>query len=129
MARQLELLAWCAGRQSRDDEAVRLASAAAAIRLRIGAPAKRLEREKVERTLAQARAGISADAYNEAWREGRTTSLERILGLGRPSAGTLAAEPQAYFCGSMSRRTAEMRLAGTPSWRACSRITASSGAR
>ena len=36
---------------------------------------------------------------------------------------------QAYFLGSMSRRTAEIRLAGTPSWRACSRIEASSGAR
>jgi predicted ATPase/serine/threonine protein kinase len=81
VARQLELLAYCAGLQSRDGEAVRLASAAAAIRLRLGAPAKRLEHEKVNDTLARARTRIGADAYNEAWREGRTTSLERILGM------------------------------------------------
>jgi predicted ATPase/serine/threonine protein kinase len=79
VARQLELLASCAGLQSRDVEAVRLASAAAAIRLRIGAPAKPLEREKVDDTLARARARLGADAYSEAWREGRTASLERIL--------------------------------------------------
>ena len=81
VARQLELLAYCAGLQSRDGEAVRLASAAAAIRLRLGAPAKRLEHEKVNDTLARARTRIGADAYNEAWREGRMTSLERILGM------------------------------------------------
>ena len=53
VARQLEALSWCAGRQSRDREAILLASAAAAIRLRIGTPAKQAERDKVERTLAR----------------------------------------------------------------------------
>ena len=81
VARQLESLAWCAGCQLRDDEAVELASAAAAIRQKIGAPAKPVERDKIDRTLAQARMRIGADAYANAWREGRTAPLDRILGL------------------------------------------------
>ena len=55
VARQLESLSWCAGCQARDEEAIVLASAAAAIRLRIGTPAKQAERDKVERTLSAAR--------------------------------------------------------------------------
>jgi len=42
---------------------------------------KPLEREKVERTLEQARAGISADAYSAAWKEGLSAPLDRALGL------------------------------------------------
>ena len=49
VARQLESLSWCASCQSRDEAAVVLASAAAAIRHKIGAPAKQVEREKIER--------------------------------------------------------------------------------
>jgi predicted ATPase/predicted Ser/Thr protein kinase len=81
VARQLEALSRCAGSQSRHEAAVRLAGAAAAIRQRIGAPAKPLEREKVERTLAQARGSISADAYGAAWKEGLSAPLDRILGF------------------------------------------------
>jgi len=81
VARQLEALSWCAGSQSRHEAAVRMAAAAAAIRQRIGAPAKPLEREKVERTLEQARAGISAAAYGAAWKEGLSAPLDRTLGL------------------------------------------------
>ena len=81
VARQLESLAWCASCQSRDERAVVLASAAAAIRHRIGAPAKLGERDRIERTLAQARTCISAEAYATAWREGLTATLDRILGM------------------------------------------------
>jgi predicted ATPase len=61
VARQLEALSWCAGIRSRHEAAVQFAAAAAAIRRRIGAPAKPLEREKVERTLARSRACMSSD--------------------------------------------------------------------
>jgi predicted ATPase/serine/threonine protein kinase len=81
VARQLEALSGCAGSQSRHEAAVRLAGAAAAIRQRIGAPAKPVEREKVERTLAQARARTSADVYSRAWKEGLSAPLDRILAL------------------------------------------------
>ena len=81
VARQLEALSRCAGNQSRHEAAVRLAGAAAAIRQRIGAPNKPLEREKVERTLAQARAGLGDEAYGAAWKEGHSAPLDRILGL------------------------------------------------
>jgi predicted ATPase/serine/threonine protein kinase len=81
VARQLESLAWSASCQSRDDEAVTLASAAATIRLRIGTPAKPAERDRIDRTLAAARSRISPDAYAHAWRDGRAASIDRILGL------------------------------------------------
>ena len=81
VARQLEALSRCAGNQSRHEAAVRLAGAAATIRQRIGAPNKPLEREKVERTLAQARAGLGDEAYGTAWKEGHSAPLDRILGL------------------------------------------------
>ena len=128
VARQLESLSWCASCQSRDEAAVVLASAAAAIRQKIGAPAKQAEREKIERTLAQARTRISAEAYASAWREGLTATLDRILGI-ETAPRVVTGAAQAYRLGSISRRTAEIRLAGTPSLRACSRMTASSGAR
>jgi non-specific serine/threonine protein kinase len=80
VARQMESLAWCSSCQSRDETAVVLASAAAAIRHRIGAPAKQAERERIDRTLAQARTRISPDVYANAWREGVTATLDRILG-------------------------------------------------
>ncbi len=79
VARQLESLSWCAGCQSRDEDAIVLASAAAAIRQKIGTPAKQIEREKIDRTLTAARLRISADAYASAWREGRTATLDRVL--------------------------------------------------
>jgi hypothetical protein len=81
VARQLELLSWCAGALQRDREAVTLASAAAAIRLKIGAPAKPNERERIDETLAAARRRISADAYASAWQDGCTASLDRMFGI------------------------------------------------
>jgi predicted ATPase len=81
VARQLELLAWCASRQSRDHAAVVLASAAAAIRHRIGNPAKQSDRERIDGMLAEARTRLTAEAFAQAWREGLTASLDRILGI------------------------------------------------
>ena len=79
VARQMESLSWCASCQSRDEAAVVLASAAAAIRQRIGAPAKRGERERIDKTLAQARKRISTETYANAWRKGVTAALDRVL--------------------------------------------------
>jgi predicted ATPase/predicted Ser/Thr protein kinase len=81
VARQLESLSWCAGRLSRDAEAVTLASAAAAIRQKVGTPPKHAEREKIAQTLALAKSRLGADAYANAWREGRTAPLDRIVGI------------------------------------------------
>jgi predicted ATPase/serine/threonine protein kinase len=82
VARQLESLAWCATCQSRDEHAVALTSAAAAIRQRIAAPPKPAERDRIERALAQARGRITAEAYDTAWTEGHSTPLDRLLGPG-----------------------------------------------
>jgi predicted ATPase len=95
IARQLDSLSWCAIRQSRAEAAVTLASAAAAIRRRIGAQAKAAERERIEKTLDQARAAITPDAYATAWRDGHTAPLDRILEIETTSAvrGPLARGP------------------------------------
>ncbi len=82
IARQLESLALCAGNQARDDEAVTLASAAAAIRTKIGMPHKPAERVRFDQALELARARLSQDAYEKAWDAGRSVSLDRILGMG-----------------------------------------------
>ena len=82
VARQLESLAWCATCQSRDERAVALTSAAAAIRQRIAAPPKPAERERIERALTQARGRISAEAYASAWSDGHSAPLDRLLGTG-----------------------------------------------
>jgi predicted ATPase len=80
VARQLESLASCAANQRRPGDAVALLSAAAAIRVRIGAPLKRAAQERAERTLAQARAQLDPAAYAEAWQRGRTAPLDRLVG-------------------------------------------------
>ena len=90
VARGLALLSFCASRQNRDETAVRLASAAAAVRLRIGAPLRPLEHARIDETLAQARERIDPEAYAAAWREGRTATMDSILaseaGARRPAA-------------------------------------------
>jgi predicted ATPase/serine/threonine protein kinase len=80
VARQLEGLSSCAGSQSRYEEAVLLGSAATALRMKLGAPAKPAEQQKLDETLALARAHLSAPAYAEAWGRGRVAPLEQLLG-------------------------------------------------
>jgi hypothetical protein len=49
--------------------------------LRIGTRAKPAERERIDLTLTSARTRISDDAFAHAWNEGRTASLDRLLGV------------------------------------------------
>lgn len=79
VAHQLESLAWCATRQSRDEQAVALASATAAMRQRIAAPPKPTERDRIARALAQARERISHEMYQNAWNQGHAAPLDRLL--------------------------------------------------
>ncbi len=81
VARQLEALSCGAGRTGREAEAVALASAAAAIRARIGAPLKQDEQEKVNETLTRARARLDAAAYEQAWQRGRKETIDTLLGM------------------------------------------------
>ena len=79
VARQLEMLSVCASCQSRDRDAVTLASAAAAIRMKIGSPARQAEHERIQTTLATAQSRLPPEIYAAAWRDGRTTSLNELL--------------------------------------------------
>jgi predicted ATPase/serine/threonine protein kinase len=78
VARQLESLAWSASCQTRDELAVSMIAAAAAIRQKVGAPAKPAERVRIERTLAQVRQRLSARAYARAWKDGLSGVSLRI---------------------------------------------------
>jgi hypothetical protein len=53
-------------------------AAAAAIRQKVGAPAKPAERVRIERTLAQVRQRLSARAYARAWKDGLSGVSLRI---------------------------------------------------
>ena len=79
VARQLESLSWCASQRGRDADAVELAGAAATIRLKIGSPARAAERGRIEDTLALARGRMTPDDYADAWRTGRTATLDALL--------------------------------------------------
>ena len=71
-----------------------------------------------------------ASAQRPTRTPGSEGARRRSIGsLGWRLAARRDRRTQAYRRGSMSRRTAEIRFAGTPSLRACSRMTASSGAR
>jgi predicted ATPase len=79
VARQLEMLSWCASCQSRDRSAVALISAAAAIRVKIGAPARRDEDQRIQTTLSTAQSRLTPEIYGAAWRDGRTAALNDLL--------------------------------------------------
>jgi predicted ATPase/serine/threonine protein kinase len=79
VVRQLEMLAWCASCQLRDRDAVALVSAAAAIRLKIGSPARQADRERLETTLATAQSRLKPEIYEAAWRDGRAATLNDLV--------------------------------------------------
>ena len=79
VVRQLEMLSWCASCQLRDRDAVALVSAAAAIRLKIGSPARQAEHQRIQTTLATAQRRLTPESYDDAWRDGRTATLADLL--------------------------------------------------
>jgi predicted ATPase len=79
VARRLEALSWCAGRQARHSVAVRLASAAAAIRERILVPAGDAERGQIAHTMAEARQLLDRADYDQAWAEGHKMTMDQIF--------------------------------------------------
>ncbi len=80
VARQLESLSWCASCQSRDEAAVVLASAAAAIRQKIGAPRQAgANGKRSSARWPRRECGSVPRRIAEAWREGLTAPLDRIL--------------------------------------------------
>jgi hypothetical protein len=79
VAGQLERLSRCAASRGRDGDAVALASAATALRLKIGAPRKHVNQEWLDQWLAETRARIGPDAFAEAWQRGRAATIEQLL--------------------------------------------------
>jgi hypothetical protein len=53
--------------------------------MKIGSPARQDE-GRIEQTLAAAKSRLSAEAYDQAWRDGRSMDLDRLLAQGSTGA-------------------------------------------
>jgi tetratricopeptide (TPR) repeat protein len=115
LARQLEALSWCAAGLGRRAASVKLAAGAAAIRQRI-----RVSLGADERARAPIRGGLRTSmgrgSARDRGRTRRTTSpAERSRVAPRHQPRDAPRSHWAYLIALRSWRTAEMRLAGTPS--------------
>src|SRR5439155_1277365 len=82
IARLLEEFACAAVVDGKQERALRLAGAAAALREALGARLPPDERPKLERLLAQARAAVGPAAAQQVWTEGATMPLQRVIDYG-----------------------------------------------
>jgi predicted ATPase len=79
IARLLESFACSAAAQSEPERGLRLAGAAAALRQSIGAPLIPAEQTKLERSLDEARRGLSLADGRNAWLEGWVMPVEQAI--------------------------------------------------
>jgi multidrug resistance efflux pump len=79
IARLLECFAWSAAAQAQAERSLRLAGAAAALRLNIGVPLTPAEQAKLEARLDPARQALSNTAGITAWLEGWDLPLEKAI--------------------------------------------------
>jgi tetratricopeptide (TPR) repeat protein len=79
VARVLECIAANAAAQSRADQALRLAGAAAALRQRLGAPLVPSEQARLEKVLEFARRSLPGPEALNAWMEGWAMPVERAV--------------------------------------------------
>ena len=79
IARVLECFSVTAAAQSRSEQSLRLAGAAAALRLRIGSPLIPAEQSRLDKQLASARNMLANTAGLEAWSSGWEMSLEEAV--------------------------------------------------
>lgn len=79
IARLLECFAWSAAAQAKAERSLRLAGAAAALRLNIGVPLTPAEHAKLEARLDPARQALSNTAGITAWLEGWDLPLEKAI--------------------------------------------------
>src|SRR2546421_9674157 len=82
IARLLEEFACAAVVDGKQERALRLAGAAAALREALGARLPPDERPKLERLLAQARAAGGPAAAQPGWTEGAAMPLQRVIDYG-----------------------------------------------
>jgi hypothetical protein len=75
----LEGLAEVAMGQGDPGRAARLFGAAEAVRLAIGAPLPLIQRVPYEQAVASVRAQLGQEAFEAAWAEGQTMSLEQAI--------------------------------------------------
>ena len=76
----LEVLAYALGQREQAADATRLFAAAQAIRDETGMPLMRAEQSIQERERAALEAKLGKRAFDAAWAEGRTMTLEQAIG-------------------------------------------------
>lgn len=76
---QAESLAALAAAFGPVPQAARLFGAAEALRARLGAPLPTVERPGYEGDIVAVRQALGAEAFDSAWREGQTLTLERVM--------------------------------------------------
>lgn len=79
IARLLECFAWSAAAQGQTERALRLAGAAAALRLNIGVPLTSSEQAKLDERLDPARQALRNTAGITVWLEGWDLPLEKAI--------------------------------------------------
>jgi non-specific serine/threonine protein kinase len=79
----------------RPEEGARLLGAAEALRERLGFDPPPVERQRIERAAAPARASLPEDAFAAAWAAGRALPLEQAIAEALAVAATVTAEPGA----------------------------------
>jgi hypothetical protein len=81
VAHQLECLAYIAKAQEDGERAVRLMSAAEALRTASSSPRTPQEQIEYDRELASLRAGIDEKMFDVLWGEGRSMSMDQAIDL------------------------------------------------
>ena len=116
VARLLECFASAAAAERKPERALRLAGTAAALREALGAPLSRAEQDRLGRSLEAARETLGDRDSAAIWMEGWAMPLEKAVESALEPADCRERTDGRHspVVGSMSWRTAEMRLAGKP---------------
>jgi hypothetical protein len=79
VAHQLECFAYIAQAQEQEEQAVKLMSAAAALRSASNSPRTPQEELEYDKALAGLRAGMDEKTFDLSWAEGRSMTMERAI--------------------------------------------------
>jgi non-specific serine/threonine protein kinase len=88
--------------------AVRLMGIASSIVEQSGRQMEPVDQEEFDRNVGEARATLGDEAYDAAWAEGRSMTLEQAVALAAQSVGRAEARAMAELPGGLTRREAEV---------------------
>ncbi|MGH2532943.1 MAG: ATP-binding protein [Thermomicrobiales bacterium] len=92
LARCFENLARIAAGRNQQQRVVRLFGAAEALRIQIGAPGRRIDRDFNARLILDARAQLGDETFGETWQSGRTMSLDEAIAYAQEDSHFVSAD-------------------------------------